>query len=144
MTSRKDLAVATEARLRTIANVSRYVGDVPTTPPTITVTDLRVKPYWVLYTGVGRPVDARFVGPTVGNSWGFQVTAAAGRMSDLNQLIDAIVAKLDRWNPFPDECRPCRMDQDFIPGPALRDDDFKPVRFWTPLPFKIPTKAEVA
>lgn len=138
MATRAQLAAATEARLRTIANVTGYLGDVNPAPPTISPTDLRVRPYWVLHTGAGRPTDERLTGDLVGAEWPFIVTVAAGRAGDLNPLIDAVDGTLSGWRPYAETTR-CWMDVDYSPDNALWDRDVAPPRVFLPLRFKIHT-----
>lgn len=138
MATRKQLADATEARLRTIDNVAGYRGMVPNDPPQIADDDPRVRPYWVLRTQPGRPDDERMTGDLVGVQWGFQLTIAAGVEDHLDHFADEVIGLMHGWRPFPETAR-CWMDRDFIPGPNQRDDDVTPPRFWTPLIFKIHT-----
>lgn len=138
MATRAQLATATEARLRTIQNVTGYRGKVDPSPPTISATDLRVRPYWVLQTGPGQPNDARMTGDLVGVDWAFKVTVAAGRPEDLDQLFDAVDATLNGWLPFAETSR-CWQDVDYTPGTALWDTDVTPARVFLPLQFHIHT-----
>lgn len=136
MATRVQLATAVEARLRTIANVAGYIGKVDPAPPTIDAQDLRVRPYWVLHTGVGRPEDQRITGDLVGSDWSFIVTAAAGRPGDLNRLFDAVVDTLSGWRPFVETSR-CWLDADYTPDMPPWDTDVTPARVFLPMRFKI-------
>lgn len=136
MISRAQMAAVTEARLRTIENIAGYRGDVNPPPPTISATDLRVRPYWVLHTGPGRPDDERMTGDLAGTEWAFKLTAAAGRPEDLDRLFDVIDATLAGWRPFPSTSR-CWQDADYTPDTALWDRDVTPPRVFLPLRFTI-------
>lgn len=135
---RRVLVEAYLARAAEIANVTVYLRQVATEPPTIGPDDLRVKPYVVLYPSPGVPgPDERLGGDRVGLADTLQITCAAGEEKALDLLVDAVSAKYEEWRPvLPSpyeqlQLGRCRQLND--PGPTRRDDEERPARFWTPL-----------
>lgn len=141
--SRLALATLVAARLRLIAavvaqNASIYVGEVPGQPPVIPGQS-RVKPYAVLFSGDGTPIDeAPLTADTTGTlSWSFQVTVAAGYHDDALGLLDAVHGQLDGWVPtltgygFAPMAQPPGYDA----GPMRRDTTVEPPRFYLPAQF---------
>ena len=125
------------ARLE-LPNVSHFLRQIDEELPTIGENDLRVKPYTVLYPSAGAGgYDQRLGGDLVGLSTSFQITCGAGEEKAVDLLVDAVTGRFDEWRPtLPDpyDDHPigrCRLLND--PGPARRDDDESPARFWTPL-----------
>lgn len=142
---RRILVAALEARA-TIPNVTTYVRKVglvlgeddPVPPPTISADDLRVRPYLVIYPSPGGPgSDERLGGDIVDLATTFQLTCATGDESAIDPFVDIVTDLFDEWRPVlpaPYEnviLGRCRLLND--PGPARRDDDESPSRFWTPL-----------
>jgi hypothetical protein len=121
-----------------LPNVSRFLRQIDAELPTVGENDLRVKPYTVLYPSAGAGgYDVRLGGDMVGLGTSFQITCAAGEEKAVDLLVDAVTARFDEWRPqlpAPYDLMPigrCRLLND--PGPAQRDDDESPARFWTPL-----------
>lgn len=150
---RRVLSTALVARLDEIANATVYLrrvgfvlgqtGEVP--PPTVSSTDKRVRPYIVVhpsagYTGPDRRLDAS----TAGRVYTPQITCVAGDETALEPLLDAVAAKLDDWRPtLPEPHTNADLGRfrplvGYDPGPASRDDDVTPARFWTPLLYRLP------
>lgn len=144
---RKTLADAAMARLATIANLTVYRGAVPKTPPTISVDDLRVKPYVVLFPGGGMPgADPRLAGDSNGFDWTFKLTCVSGRETDIEQLVDLVTDKFELWSLVPSPTLAdlrvigrCRQIND--PEYPVPDMSQTPLRFFTPLIYRIPLSA---
>ena len=143
--SRRVLLARTFERLQLLPglpSVTVYRGEVPDEPPVITTNGQpdssgRVAPYVVLYVLGGSPN----VEPDLGESnddlaTGLQLTVAAGYQEDLLHTVDRVHAHLFRWIPdlgagvVSDRLRP---PTGFDPGPARRDDQVRPPRFFLPL-----------
>jgi hypothetical protein len=145
--TRKQLADAVEDRLATIPNLQHYRGSVPTTPPTISSDDLRVKPYVVLFPGAGMPgSDPRLAGDSNGLGWSFQLTCVSGRQTDVEQLVDVVTNAFELWTLIPNPpltdgrvVGRCRQIND--PGTPVPDKGQTPPRFFTALIYRIPLSA---
>lgn len=153
---RRELAAAVAERLTTVTNATGYVGQIgamnglpgvvvtPNDPPPKSTTDQRVKPYFVLFPGIGRPGPELDLGDChVDLDWPIQVTAAAGDTDDLLALVDRIDAVLHRWSPgifgaAPDQgiAGPLRPLPGYVP-PFLTDTKVDPPRLYTPLQYQL-------
>lgn len=156
--SRRLLLVSIAGRLQTVSNATGYVGQIgakngldpevaaPADPPVkVPGTDLRVKPYFILEPGVGRPLadEASAAGPVdtfrdLDAPW--TVRAAAGDVNDLLALIDRIDAALNGWAPDPGI--PGVVTGPLVPQPGyqpplLPDNGVNPPRFFTPLQYRL-------
>jgi hypothetical protein len=138
MVTRSALADLTEARLRNLNGPAGYRGLVPATPPTISVNDLRVRAYWVLWAGAGAGADERLGGDRGGKDWSFQVTCVAGIEDHLPQLVDDVHGLLEGWRPVDDpNVGRCWPPLGYDPGPPRPDNGKTPVRYVVPLRFVI-------
>lgn len=143
--SRRALAGAVAARLNTITAATVYYGQVGRLvngtlghqPPTKSATDLRVKPYVVLYPGAGGDGPDEDLAQSVTDlTLPHQVTAVAGDVDDLLALVDRVDALLLKWAPtFPGLfCGPLTR----LPGagaPLLTDTTQDPPRLYVPLQY---------
>lgn len=156
--SRRLLLVSIGTRLATVSNATGYVGQIgaknglpgvtstPNDPPVkVPGTDLRVKPYFILEPGVGRPLpgEESAGGPVdtfrdVDAPW--TVRAAAGDVNDLLALVDRIDATLRGWTPDPGVAGvvagPLAPQPGYQP-PLLVDNEISPPRFFTPLQYRL-------
>lgn len=148
---RRPLALAVATRLAGVTNATGYFGQVgpmnglpgvtgtPADPPPKSTDDARVKPYFVMFPGIGLPGDEPDLGDTlVDLDWSFGVTVAGGDIQDVLALVDRIDALLYRWAPTVAgfQCGPLR----YPPGrdvPLLLDQAFKPVRHYAPLQYQL-------
>lgn len=154
--SRRTLALAVATRLVDVTNATGYLGQIgarnglpglentPADPPTKGGTDQRVKPYFVLFPGVGSPSTEVDLGDSfIDLDVPFQITAAAGDTEDLLALVDRIHDCLYRWAPgvLTDEGvtpvvigGPLRTPPGYVP-PVLTDTNVTPHRLYTPLQY---------
>lgn len=136
--SRRALAGLVKARLQAAATLTVYVGEVDPPPPTIP-NSTRVKPYAVLFSGDGTPIDEQPL--TADNTgtliWTFTVTAAAGYHDDALAAIDTIHGQLDGWTPVLAgyQFNPVGTPPGFDAGAVRRDTTVEPARFFLPLGF---------
>lgn len=155
--SRRQLAAAVGARLVGITNATGYFGrigalnglpgvdDTPADPPTKDDDTGRVRPYFILFPGVGRPGNEQTLDDTlVDVDWPLQVTAAAGDTDDLLALVDRIDARLHRWSPGALTTADgdivltgsLRVPEGYVP-PVLTDRTVTPGRVYTPLQYQL-------
>lgn len=139
--SRLALAQLVETRLDAIPLLTVYVGEVTGTPETIPGQPGRVKPYAVLFSGDGSPIDeAPLTADTTGTlTWPFTVTCAAGHHTDALAAIDAVHGQLDGWFPVLAgyQFGPVGTPPGFDAGPVRRDTTVEPSRFFLPLAFVV-------
>lgn len=153
--SRRLLGNAIANRLTAVTNATGYYGqisalnglpgveDTPADPPPKSADDPRVRPYFVVFPGIGRPGDedsaAGHTDTFVDLDWPVGITAAGGDVDDVLALVDRIDALLYRWTPASVDgvlCGPLR----YPPGrdvPLLIDHAFKPVRHYAPLQYQL-------
>lgn len=127
------------ARLRTLVGVSVYDGEVSSAPPVIPDNSGRVKPYVVLYAGVGRRSgEVDLCDSTSDAEPTFQTSCVAGYQPDLLNLVERVVALLEPWAPNVADavCSQPRIVNE--PGTARRDDDAGQVpRWYVPLIWRL-------
>lgn len=135
--SRKTLADLAELELKAIANTSYYRAEIPTTPPTISPADLRVKPYTVLWPSPGAPGDERAQddAPLVDLQWRFIVSCVAGDPATIDVLVDHVFGRFHGWRPVLPGLSVGTCAQDFDPGPPQADRSSMPARFYLQMPF---------
>lgn len=150
------LTLAVAERAKTITNATGYVGQIsaltglpgvttPADPPRKSADDQRVRPYFVLFPGVGTPADDEDLANTfVDLDWPLQITAAGGDPYDVLALVDRIRATLWRWSPGPIGtgpdlflAGPLQVPEGYDPGPLLLDRAVSPHRLYTPLRFQL-------
>ncbi|WP_435744906.1 hypothetical protein [Nocardioides sp. SYSU DS0663] len=150
------LTLAVAERAKTITHATGYVGqvgamhglpdvDTPAEPPAKSPTDARVRPYFVLFPGVGTPGDEQDLADTyVDLDWPIQITAAGGDTYDVLALVDRIRGAFRRWSPgslgvgddrF--QTGPLQVPDGYDPGPLLVDRGVTPHRLYTPLLFHL-------
>lgn len=158
--SRRQLTLAVAERAAGVTNATGYLGKVgalyglpgvtstPDDPPTKSATDLRVKPYYVLFPSAGTPDtddggERSAAGPYdefVDLDWPVQITAVAGDLQDLLALVDRVHARFYRWTPsgLPDgvRCGPFGVPDGWNPG-VLTDTQFTPHRLYLPLRYQL-------
>lgn len=154
--SRKTITDLLCSRLAEIPNTTVYlrrVGFKPgtnthTPPPTVSSTDLRVRPYLVVYPSPGMDgPDRRLDSRTNGRIYRPQITCVVGDETAIDLLVDAVSTKLDGWRPTLPGPLPSnavghfRPLAGFDPGPTGRDDDITPARFYTALQYVLPVYA---
>lgn len=147
--SRRLIAQAIGTRLVDVTHATGYYGqigalnglpgveDTPAGPPVKNDDDQRVRPYFVLEPGVGRPGTELDLGDAlVDLDQPFTIRAVAGDIDDLLALIDRIDALLFRWAPVVDgfQCGPLRYPPGFVP-PLLPDSQVQPPRLFSPLQY---------
>lgn len=132
-----------KARLDGIAavvagNASVYVGEVPGEPPVIPGQS-RVKPYAVVFSGDGSPIDeVPLTADQTGSlTWPFQVTCAAGYHDDVLGLLDGVHGQLDGWIPTLTgyQFGPVSNPPGYDAGPVRKDPTVEPNRFFLPCQF---------
>ncbi|MDN4173920.1 hypothetical protein QWY28_13245 [Nocardioides sp. SOB77] len=152
---RRDLLAAVAERATVITHATGYVGkisaatglpgvDTPEDPPTKDDGTGRVRPYFVLFPGIGRPGDEQAIDDVLFDlAWPLQVTAAAGDTDDLLALVDRIDAALHRWAPGflagadgVVVAGPLRIPDGYVP-PVLTDRTVRPERVYTPLQYQL-------
>jgi len=153
---RRVVTDALVTRLETIPNLTVYlrrvgfvrgVTDAPggqeVPPPTVSVTDRRVRPYVVVYPTAGMNAHPRLDYAVPGLVWDVQLTCVAGDESAIDPVVDLVTGCLDGWRPvFPGPYDqvvngPFAAVPGYDPGPVRRDDDVTPARFWTPLEYRV-------
>lgn len=117
-------------------NLTVYLIDVPTAPPTISTEDRRVRPYALFLPIAGLPTDELDQGDTVVDlDYGWQIQCVAGRPADLMLLVDVVRGRMDRYVPG-------AADTTLATGPArqinslatpIKDPDYTPTRYFIPL-----------
>ncbi|MBA2952113.1 hypothetical protein GON03_19040 [Nocardioides sp. MAH-18] len=148
------LAVAT--RLTGVTNATGYFGKVgalnglpgvtntPDDPPVkVPGEDLRVKPYFVVFPGIGRERDdersaAGAVDPFRDRDVPYAVTAAAGDVQDLLALVGRIDTLLRGWAPVVSGAQCGQLMP--TPGrdvPLLIDNTVTPERHYAPLEYRL-------
>lgn len=119
-------------------NATIYLGEVPGSPPTIP-DSTRVKPYAVLFSGDGTPIDEAPLTADVTGAivWPFQVTIAAGYHNDALGLLDAVHTVLDGWIPTLAgyQFAPLSTPPGYDAGPMRIDRTVEPPRFTLPAQF---------
>jgi len=126
------------ARLQTLAGVTVYDGEVPSAPPTIDDGSGRVKPYLVLYAGVGsRPGDPDLAECSSDAEPSFQTTCVAGYPADLLNLIERVITLLETWAPAVADTTSTQPRVVNDPGTARRDDSTTPPRWYVPLVWRL-------
>ncbi len=156
--SRRAIANAVATHLAGVTNATGYYGQIgralpgqvldsaggtvpdDPAPKDPTNGDLRVKPYFVLYPGTGGPGPEPDAGDSVTDlTLPLPITAAAGDIEDLLALIDRLTARFDTWRPSIGGTAfdRVRFPTGYVPGQLLVDDQFKPARLYTRLPFQI-------
>lgn len=108
----RPVAAAVAARLAGVTNATGWVGqfgarhglpgitDTPDAPPVKSEEDPRVRPYFVLYPGIGVPVEEANAADTFDDvDIPIAITAAAGDIDDLLALAGRIEDQLYRWAP---------------------------------------------
>lgn len=129
---------AIDARLRTLAGVTVYRGEVPDQPPRYPDSD-RVAPYVVHYPFPGNPGPG---GDLAGSSddlgYTTQVTCAAGFMEDCERLVDRVHQLLFHWSPTVANLVLGWLDPPpgFSPGPIRVDRSITPPRSSLPLQYR--------
>ncbi len=138
--SRHELTVAVFDRLDTLANLTVFKAEVPSKPPVIDDASGRVGPYAVVYPTGGTPNSDVDLGDSNDDlDWGVQVTVAAGYLEDLMYTVDQVDGLLFRWSPTLAGAHVGRLHPPlgFNSGPARRDEDVSPPRFWLPLLYQL-------
>jgi hypothetical protein len=148
--SRRLLGLAIATRLTSVTNATGYLGqigaknglpgveDTPADPPTKTATDLRVKPYFILFPGLGRRPGEIDLAESINDlDQLVRVTAAGGDVQDVLALVDRIDALLFRWSPTVTgvRCGPLRLPPGYDP-PLLTDESVPPTRHYVPLQYR--------
>lgn len=154
--SRRLLFGAIATRLITVTNAIGYYGQIgrPLTspapdgwaadPPPKSDTDLRVKPYFILFPGPGTDGPDTDLGDcAVDGLFSLQVTVAGGDIEDVLALVDRVSTALRRWAPAVSGlvCGPLRYPDGYSPGPVLVDREQTPPRLYVPLPFQLTVTA---
>lgn len=151
--SRRLLSNAMATRALGVTNATGYVGQVgamnglpgnddttPADPPTKGAGDLRVQPYFILFSAVGVPGSELDLGDSlVDLDWPIQITAAGGDIDDVLALVDRIHNLFWRWTPAAADgviCGPLRVPDGWNPG-VLTDRQFTPHRFYVPLRYQL-------
>lgn len=127
------LHAATLVRLRSIATMSIYDGEVPKSPPADAAG--RVLPYAVLWPNPGfTPEEARNMEHDAGGglTWDARVTVAAGDVTWCLRAAVTVRAHLDAW-----AITPWSLLSELPGGPEmLPDPDTFPVRWFAPMTFR--------
>jgi hypothetical protein len=139
--SRLALAGLVVARLSAISTATVYAGEVPGQPPVIP-GQTRVRPYAVVFSGDGTPIDeAPLTADVTGSlTWAFQVTCAAGYHDDTLALLDAVHGQLDGWIPTLTGYlfAPIGQPPGYDAGPVRIDRTVESPRFYLPAQFVLP------
>ena len=135
VTSASALADQVWARLRTLATVNVFDGEVDPNPPAD--ADGRVHAYAVFYPSPGwaRALLADGGGDTL--DWSFQVTSVGGDRTRALWCIDQVRGVLDGFHVTNAAGQQLIVSEAGDPGPLLRDDDVSPARFYSPLRFTV-------
>ena len=115
-------------------------GTIPATPQPKSSTDLRVRPYFVLYPGaLGDGPDADLAAFAVDGVLPFSVTAAGGDVDDVLALIDRVEAALYRWTPTVPGLAAGRVEHPlgYTGAGLLLDRDTSPHRPYAVLPYRL-------
>lgn len=130
--SRRLLAGMVKDRLESDPLLVVYVGEVDP-PPELIPNTSRVKPYVVLFSGDGTPIDEKPLNAdeTGSLSWSFFATIGAGYHDDALAVLDAVHGLLDGWFPVLTgyQFGMVRQPPGFDPGPVRPDTSVEPARF---------------
>lgn len=155
--ARRTLLAVVAERAKGITNATGYVGQIsamtglpgvttPADPPTKADGSGRVRPYFVIYPGVGREGDEDRLDDVVHDlDWPVQITAAAGDANDLLALVDRIDGRFHRWSPgFLDSptggrvaTGPLRLPDGYVPPVLTERVDGQPDRVYAPLQYRL-------
>lgn len=84
--------------LAATSNLTVYLIDVPTAPPTISTTDKRVRPYALFLPIAGMPSEEVDQGDTVQDlDYGWQVQCVAGIPENVMPVVDVVRGRFDRY-----------------------------------------------
>jgi len=139
LVARSPITDAVLVKLRTLSGVTVYDAEVPDDPPTISVSDLRVKPYVVLYPlGSQRGVEPSVSGDDGDIRYGCQVTCVGGHRKDAEFLADRVDALLYHWTPAVDGVVFGRFEPPagYDAGSVRPDLSVSPPRFYIPLDYR--------
>jgi hypothetical protein len=150
--SRRALGNAIGARLLTVTHATGYYGQIgralpgaltppPANPLPKSDLDERVQPYFILFPGLGSPVDDQVdLGDSnVDLDWPFGITAAGGDAEDVVALVDRIHDALHRWAPTVAgiQCGPIRVPAGYRVDRLLADRNTTPERLFLPLLYQL-------
>jgi hypothetical protein len=136
---RRLITDAVVVRAKTLSNLAVYRGEIDTALPTIPNSD-RVGRYAVIYPlGGSEGPDPILDDSSVDLTYGFQINCAAGFVTDAEFLYDQVYALFNRWTPTVTGLvfGSFRPPAGYQPGPARRNDQVQPPRFWLPGQFQI-------
>ena len=128
------------ARLDTLTGVTVYRSEVPSSPPTITGSDGRVKPYVVLWPFGGVPAREQDLGDqSTDIDYGGQLDCVAGYIEDCEALIDRVHPLVYRWSPTIAGLSfgGFRPPVGFQPGAVQKNEAVNPPRYWVPLQYRL-------
>lgn len=147
--SRRALGNAIGARLLTVTHATGYYGQIGRLldgtlgpgPQPKSSTDLRVQPYFIVFPGLGSPVDDQVdLGDSnVDLDWPFGITAAGGDAEDVIALVDRIHDAIFRWAPTVAgvQCGPIRVPAGYRVDRLLADRNTTPERLYLPLLYQL-------
>lgn len=151
----RDLLAVVTDRAKGITNATGYVGqisamaglpgvDTPADPPLKTDGTRRVRPYFVIFPGIGGPGDEDRLDDAVHDlAWPLQINAVAGDVNDLLALVDRVTDRFHRWSPGvlagphgPVVVGPFRVPDGYVPQQLTDEIDGQPDRLYVPLQYR--------
>ena len=136
---RGDLTAAAKARLDTVADATKWLGEPDFPLPLVPGSDGRVRPYVILWPGPGTPsAEQNLTDTSVDLDWLIQITCAAGYVDALQALVSRVDAAFYRWQPdIPGYvCGRFKPPEGYDPGPARLDRTVTPHRPFLPLQYR--------